>query len=102
MTNWGTAKLSTLCRRIGDGLHGTPSYVDNGNIYFINGNNLRSGKIIIDFDKLILLIFHQNIIQRSKRNGKRNKKFYPLGRNTQHIERTECQSYGMPDGKGGN
>lgn len=50
MTNWGTAKLSTLCRRIGDGLHGTPSYVDNGNIYFINGNNLRSGKIIIDFD----------------------------------------------------
>lgn len=33
---------------IGDGLHGTPTYTENGDIYFINGNNLIDGKIIVD------------------------------------------------------
>ena len=50
MDNWKTVRLSTLCTRIGDGLHGTPNYIEEGEIFFINGNNLRSGKIIIDED----------------------------------------------------
>ena len=50
MNNWNLVKLSTLCTRIGDGLHGSPSYIDYGKIYFINGNNLRTGKIVIDSD----------------------------------------------------
>src|SRR5690606_14871313 len=33
--------------KIGDGLHGTPKYNDSGNYYFINGNNLNSGEILI-------------------------------------------------------
>jgi len=33
---------------IGDGLHGTPEYNDNGEYYFINGNNLSNGKIVFD------------------------------------------------------
>jgi type I restriction enzyme S subunit len=33
--------------KIGDGLHGTPKYVDDSGIYFINGNNLISGSIYI-------------------------------------------------------
>lgn len=33
---------------IGDGLHGTPSYSDNGEYYFINGNNLANGHIVFD------------------------------------------------------
>ncbi|WP_265524519.1 restriction endonuclease subunit S [Providencia rustigianii] len=30
---------------IGDGLHGTPVYDDNGDYYFINGNNLNNGRV---------------------------------------------------------
>ena len=37
---WKVAKLKYFSHRIGEGLHGTPIYADNGEIYFINGNNL--------------------------------------------------------------
>ena len=47
MNNWKTGKLSTLCSRIGDGLHGTPNYDEDGDVFFINGNNLKDGKIEI-------------------------------------------------------
>ena len=47
MNNWNYEKLSKLCFRIGDGLHGTPSYVEGSGIYFINGNNLKNGRIEI-------------------------------------------------------
>ena len=43
------AKLDDLCEKIGDGLHGTPIYSQTGN-YFINGNNLENGKIIVSSD----------------------------------------------------
>ncbi len=39
--------LKNLCYRIGDGLHGTPTYDSESKIYFINGNNLKNGKIEI-------------------------------------------------------
>ena len=32
----------------GDGIHGTPEYDDYGEYYFINGNNIKNGKIVID------------------------------------------------------
>lgn len=38
-------KLSDICPAIGDGLHGTPNYKENGDYFFINGNNLVRGKI---------------------------------------------------------
>lgn len=44
------AKLDDLCEKIGDGLHGTPIYSQTGNYYFINGNNLKNGKIIVSSD----------------------------------------------------
>jgi type I restriction enzyme S subunit len=47
MNNWKLDKLSNLCTKIGDGLHGTPDYVDDSGIYFINGNNLKNGWIEI-------------------------------------------------------
>lgn len=50
MNNWKRDKLSSLCSRIGDGLHGTPEYTNNSNTYFINGNNLKNGKIEITGD----------------------------------------------------
>jgi type I restriction enzyme S subunit len=50
MINWPKTRLSCLCTRIGDGLHGTPEYSEKGNVYFINGNNLKDGKIVINSD----------------------------------------------------
>ena len=44
---WEQRKLSEGVSEIGDGLHGTPTYSDNGNVYFINGNNLVDGRIVI-------------------------------------------------------
>ena len=44
---WEERKLSEGTSKIGDGLHGTPNYSDNGDVFFINGNNLVNGKIVI-------------------------------------------------------
>ena len=44
---WEQRKLSEGTSKIGDGLHGTPNYSDNGDVFFINGNNLVNGKIVI-------------------------------------------------------
>jgi type I restriction enzyme S subunit len=47
---WNKIPLKKLCSRIGDGLHGTPDYVSDSEIYFINGNNLKNGRIEITSD----------------------------------------------------
>ena len=47
---WNKIPLKKLCSRIGDGLHGTPEYVFDSEIYFINGNNLKNGRIEITSD----------------------------------------------------
>jgi type I restriction enzyme S subunit len=46
-TNWNLKRLQDLSHEIGDGLHGTPKYVDSSPYYFINGNNLSNGRIQI-------------------------------------------------------
>ena len=45
---WNTYTLAEMCDGIGDGLHGTPEYDENGEYPFINGNNLISGIIQIN------------------------------------------------------
>jgi len=45
---WAFKKLSDVCDRIGDGLHGTPEYVDGGAYHFVNGNNLKDGYVSIN------------------------------------------------------
>ncbi|EKQ08771.1 restriction endonuclease subunit S [Lacticaseibacillus paracasei] len=45
--DWEERKLSEGTSKIGDGLHGTPNYSENGDVFFINGNNLVNGKILI-------------------------------------------------------
>lgn len=47
---WKEVTLGEVSSKIGDGLHGTPKYDDEGSYYFINGNNLNCGKIIIKDD----------------------------------------------------
>lgn len=51
---WVKKCLDDLCDGIGDGLHGTPEYDENGDYAFINGNNLTDGRIkITDTTKFI-------------------------------------------------
>ena len=45
--HWKIARLVQLTTKIGDGLHGTPGYVDESEYHFINGNNLSGGAIRI-------------------------------------------------------
>ena len=44
---WAEKKLSDGISKIGDGIHGTPVYSEDGDYYFINGNNLVDGKIFL-------------------------------------------------------
>ena len=46
-TDWEVRSLSELTKNIGDGIHTTPNYVSSSNYYFVNGNNLLNGRIII-------------------------------------------------------
>ena len=46
--DWPEVKLGDITSKLGDGLHGTPQHDENGEYYFINGNNLGDGKIVID------------------------------------------------------
>lgn len=45
--HWVVTRLGFLSSKIGDGLHGTPNYVDNSDFKFINGNNIGDGQISI-------------------------------------------------------
>ncbi|WP_121775357.1 restriction endonuclease subunit S [Acinetobacter bereziniae] len=45
--HWGIPKLLHITTRIGDGLHSTPLYQEGTGYYFINGNNLVDGQILI-------------------------------------------------------
>jgi len=42
---WKVKSISEITTILGDGLHGTPRYSENGDYYFINGNNLNDGVI---------------------------------------------------------
>lgn len=44
---WPCLPMDDACDDIGDGLHGTPEYDDNGEYSFINGTNLANGEIFI-------------------------------------------------------
>ena len=44
---WAWCRLGEISSELGDGIHGTPEYTQNGSCYFINGTNLLNGKIII-------------------------------------------------------
>ena len=45
--HWEVPKLLYRTSRIGDGLHAAPRYQDGTGIYFINGNNLVDGEIVV-------------------------------------------------------
>ena len=45
--DWNLPKLKYKTTRIGDGLHSTPKYQDGTGFYFVNGNNLVDGNIVL-------------------------------------------------------
>ena len=47
---WEWIRLGSIVSVLGDGIHGTPVYDNLGNVYFVNGNNLSNGKIVIKSD----------------------------------------------------
>ncbi|NVK73214.1 MAG: restriction endonuclease subunit S [Oceanospirillaceae bacterium] len=46
--DWPIVRLEDITSILGDGLHGTPKYDENGEYFFINGNNLSNGKIVVN------------------------------------------------------
>jgi len=50
MSEWKEYRLKDITTDIGDGIHGTPKYSEDGEYYFINGNNISKGKVIIKGD----------------------------------------------------
>jgi type I restriction enzyme S subunit len=62
--DWGEKTLGEITSILGDGLHGTPRYTENGECYFINGNNLINDNIV----------FKENTKQVSALEYKKHKK----------------------------
>lgn len=62
--------IADFIDKIGDGIHGTPCYSENGSYYFVNGNNLKDGHIVVDSSTLKI---EQNEYEKIKR---------PLNENT--------------------
>lgn len=50
MSEWKEVRLADVTSILGDGIHGTPIYSEQGEYYFINGNNLCEGQIVIKHD----------------------------------------------------
>lgn len=50
MSEWKEYRLADIATLIGDGLHGTPIFDNFGTYYFVNGNNLYQGHIVIKPD----------------------------------------------------
>ena len=44
---WDMVELQSISTKLGDGLHGTPTYSQDGEYFFVNGNNLLDNKVVI-------------------------------------------------------
>lgn len=62
---WNRSKLEEVTIKIGDGLHGTPSYSESGNVLFVNGNNFIQGKIVCTEDTKCVTEQEQSIDDKS-------------------------------------
>ena len=65
---WEVVPLANLSAKISDGIHSTPQYTDSLGYYFINGNNLKNGKVI--FSKNTKFVSNDEYIKHKKDLGK--------------------------------
>jgi type I restriction enzyme, S subunit len=69
---WKQLTLASISTKIGDGIHATPKYDENGLFYFINGNNINEGNLTFsaftkkvgqsEFEKYKLPLSHRTIL----------------------------------------
>ncbi|MFZ2448968.1 MAG: restriction endonuclease subunit S, partial [Methylovulum miyakonense] len=52
--DWNPVVLSMITSEIGDGIHSTPTYSPNGEYFFINGNNIRDGRIVVTENTMLV------------------------------------------------
>ena len=58
---WMWVRLRDIVSVLGDGIHGTPNFDESGCFYFINGNNLVKGKVVIKADtKAVTKLEYEN------------------------------------------
>ncbi|WP_432748371.1 restriction endonuclease subunit S [Pectinatus frisingensis] len=62
---WEQRKLEDGTSKIGDGLHGTPIYSENGTVFFVNGNNFVNGKIVFNDETKHVTELEQSIDDKS-------------------------------------
>lgn len=49
-SDWEVKTISEIAESVGDGIHSTPAYSGLGTVFFINGNNIKDGKLILHND----------------------------------------------------
>ena len=64
-SSWQEVQLQDIVTILGDGLHGTPKYDEDGDYYFINGNNLENGRIV--FRDKTKRVAHDQFLKHKKR-----------------------------------
>lgn len=62
--DWEVKTLASISNRIGDGLHGTPKYVNESDYFFVNGNNLKNN--IIEIDKNTKCVSYEEYLKHKK------------------------------------
>lgn len=67
--DWNPVMLNTITSEIGDGIHATPAYSSNGEYFFINGNNICDGHIVVTEDTK--LVDHSEFKKHKKNLGDR-------------------------------
>ena len=67
--DWEVKSLCTISNEIGDGIHATPRYVDSSDYFFVNGNNLVDGKILITDDTKCVSKQEYNLLKKKLSSG---------------------------------
>jgi len=63
--DWEVKCLDSISTEIGDGIHTTPKYVKSSDYFFINGNNLFNGEILITEDTKCVCEQEYNLLKKN-------------------------------------
>jgi len=63
--DWKIKYLESISTEVGDGIHTTPRYVSSSNYFFINGNNLVNGNILITKDTKCVSEQEYNLLKKN-------------------------------------
>ena len=63
--DWEVKCLDSISTEVGDGIHTTPKYVKSSDYFFINGNNLFNGEILITEDTKCVCEQEYNLLKKN-------------------------------------